>query len=1168
MVTWSTCKRLGIPLNLDKSPWTLRGISGDTLDVLGQITLPLLMFGSILKHPFTVVEHGQFPGDLLVGFNFLLEHHIDVQPSKASLSRNNISIPLELTHTHTSALTTTPIPKPPTQPHQPTELTSTTTPNHNTARTPHSWSPDSNLPFAKVKHNTSLEPYSACLVKVKLSTTGKSALLTPDGLRVKGLVTEPAVYTPQGYNMVLRLLNATPHVINLKKNTRVADLELSDLNLLVQDMPPLLACTVQATTQQQPQTPILKLPKVGIPEAIPELENLLKRYSNILPNTDGTLGQAHSISHSIHLQPDTKPIYIPAYRLPHSKKDVLNNLTNDMLGQDIIEPSTSPWNSPILLVPKKDGSFRPVVDYRQLNKATIPDRFPIPILKDLLQDIGAGNNIFSTIDLSKGFWQVDLDTNSRPLTAFSTPNGHFHFKRMPFGLRNAPICFNRLMSVTLAGLIGPTCLLYLDDLIIASKTIKEHTTKLNLIFNRLAKAGLTINPDKSFFYQHSIQYLGHIVDHQGLRPNSGKIDAITSFPTPKNPKTVKSFLGLIGFYRPFIKNFGKIAIPLTNLLCKDTPFNWSDETEQAFQTLKTAITQAPVLIFPNYNQPFELTTDASASGLGAVLMQRVNGKAHPIAFASRKTSPPERKYSATDLEMLAIVWSLKHFKEIIYGYDITVFTDHQPLTYMCKDTSNFVGKHARWSNTFFEFNPNVKYTPGATNHVADALSRCHDASVCTLNVLDPTTLKESQLKHELYSQIIQILNKPRESHSKSDAKLANNFFLHNNLLYKHSTNQGKNKSRQRASYRQLVVTEDHIPTVLHLLHEAPHAAHQGIDKAVKAARAMYYFPRQQGIISDHIKRCQTCPYFKGHTSAPAPILSYDIASEPFHRVSMDILSGFVTTHKGNRYILACVDNFSRYTELIPLPDKKAETIAKAFTEHVILKHNTPVEILSDNGSEFINSIMQSLCNIFNVKHVRILPYRPQANGLTERLNRSILAIMKTLVPDNDHNWDDKVPTIQSSINSSYHAALGDIPHFVVYGRDKRLPYDLLNSSPRPNYTDQYIPTMLKNKQDIFKTTRAHLLKEQIEMNNAQHILARRKTIEPGILVFQRVRTLTAEMPKLAKSFSGPYRVIRVQNNKALIQDLHSTTESWSHFDELKLASRQYSESHDITHNLP
>ena len=963
--------------------------------------------------------------------------------------------------------------------------------------------------------------------------------------------------------MVLWLLNATPHVINLKKNTRVADLEISDLPVQVQDMPSHQACTLQTNQQHQPPKTIpLKLPKVGIPEAIPDLEDLLKRHSSILPTENGILGHAHSMSHSIHLQPGAKPIYIPAYRLPHSRKDVLTTITNDMLNQDIIEPSTSPWNSPILLVPKKDGSFRPVIDYRQLNKITIPDRFPIPILKDLLQDIGAGHNFFSTIDLSKGFWQVELDTHSRPLTAFTTPSGHFHFKRMPFGLRNAPIFFNRLMSITMSGLIGPTCLLYLDDLIVASKTIKEHTAKLNLIFQRLAQAGLTINPDKSSFYQHSIQYLGHIVDHQGLRPNSGKIDAINSFPTPKNPKSVKSFLGLIGFYRPFIQNFGKIAIPLTSLLCKDTPFIWSNEAEQAFQTLKSAITQAPVLIFPNYEEPFELTTDASASGLGAVLMQRVHGKPHPIAFASRKTSPPERKYSATDLEMLAIVWSLKHFKEIIYGYDITVFTDHQPLTYMCKDSSNFIGKHARWSNTFIEFNPTVKYTPGATNHVADALSRCHEASVCTLNTLDPNTLKESQLKHEAYSKIIRVLNKPRESHSKADTKLSNNFFLHNNLLYKLSTNKGNYNTRQRSHYKQLVIPEDHIPTVLHLLHEAPLAAQQGIDKAVKTARAMYFFPRQHSVISDHIKRCQTCPYFKGHTSEPAPILSYDIANEPFQRVSMDILSGFVTTHRGNKYILACVDNFSRYTELIPLPDKKAETIAKAFTEHIILKHDTPIEILSDNGPEFINGVMQQLCNIFQVKHIHILPYRPQSNGLTERLNRSILAIMKTLVPDNDHNWDDKVHSIQSSINSSYHATLGDIPHFVVYGRDKRLPYDLLNSTPQPLYTDNYIPTMIRDKQEIFQAARAHLLKEKIEMNTAQHILARRKVIEPGILVFQKVRTKIAEMPKLAKSFSGPYRVLSVRNNKAFIRDLHTASESWAHFDDLKLASEQYAQSYD------
>ena len=1131
--------KLRLPLGRCKSPWQLKAISGDPLKVIGEVSIPLSVFNTTLEQTFIVVEKGLFPGDLLVGFRFLAKHGIDIHPASATLSRDNCSIPLI---------------KPPTQDDTPI------LPVHST------WTPHSDSDYATVSKDTLLQPCAASLVEVKLSSPGKSVLLTPDGVRVKGLVVEPAIYKPVNNKLVLRLLNATSHTIKLRRNTRVVDLEISNLALQVEDVPHYSVCTVQADGSADIPPPVLELPQVGLIEAIPILRDLLTRYRQILPATNGVLGSTDAITHTIELLPGSKPAYIPAYRLPHSRKEVLANLTQDMLSQGIIEPSSSAWNSPILLIPKRDGTFRPVIDYRQLNKLTVPDRFPIPILKDLLQDIGAGHTIFSTIDLSKGFWQVNLDKQSRPYTAFTTPKGHFQFKRMPFGLRNSPITFSRLMSITMSGLVGPTCLLYLDDLIIASKTVEEHTAKLEAVFKRLADAGLTINPNKCSFFQSSIHYLGHIVDHQGLRPNNGKIVAITDFPQPKNARDIKSFLGLIGFYRPFIKGFGKIAIPLTNMLCQDVLFDWSKEAEHAFHTLKVAITQAPVLIFPHYDLPFELTTDASMTGLGAVLMQRVNGKLHPIAFASRKTTGPESRYTTTDQEMLAIIWSLKHFREILFGYPITVFTDHQPLIHMCKDTKNIKGRHARWSNTIIEFNPTLKYTPGATNNVADALSRCHETSLCALQVVDFEELQRSQRTHVNYSKIIDALEKPPAARSRADNKLVGPFYLVDDLLFKRSGSPGTKKGKQRNTFNQLVITEEFIPIILNLLHEAPHSAHQGIDKAIKEARSKYYFPKQHSLITEHIKACQLCPYFKGHTSDPAPILSYDIVERPFQRVSMDLLSGFVTSEKGNKCLLVCIDNFTRYTELVPLPDKSAETVAKAFNESIICRHDSPDEILTDNGSEFVNRVIECLCNLLKIKQIRIMPYRPQANGLTERLNRSILNVMRTLVPDDDYNWDDKIPDVQSAINSSFHASLGDIPHFVLYGMDKRLPYEVLDRTPDPLYTDDYVPALLRRKQVIYQTARDHLLKEKASMNEQQHKLARRKSIEVGILVFHKLRVKVAPMPKLAPAFTGPFRVLEVKNNKAFLKNLATGHESWSHFDELKLATKEYQDRYHVLSN--
>ena len=1128
-----TASKLNLTVMKHVSEWKLKSISGDGLNILGMVKLPLQVFDTVIISDFLVVN-GTFPGDLLVGYNFLAQNRINIQPYQSTISRDEVFIPLTISD------------QPQSFPASQINL---------------SWTPNSDAPFARVLKDTFIHPCCACLVQVKTSVPGKSILLTPDGIRVKGLIAETAIYSPDKDRLQLRLMNATAQIIKLRKNTRVCDLEVSQLPLQVQEYPSFTACSVISDTSNLANYPTKSptfTPQVGMPEAKEPLIELFARYPGILPGEDGAIGRAQHMQHTINLEPGSRPLYIPAYRLPHSRKEIMNSLTDEMLKQGIIESSSSPWSSPILLVPKPDGTFRPVIDYRGLNKLTIPDRFPVPILKDLLQDIGAGHTIFSTIDLSKGFWQVELDKHSRPLTAFTTPKGHFHFRRMPFGLRNAPIFFNRLMSITMSGLIGPTCLLYLDDLIVASQTIPEHISKLEAVFKRLADAGLTINPKKSLFFKSSIKYLGHIVDKHGLRPNNDKIVAITDFPQPKTVKQIKSFLGLIGFYRPFIKNFGKIAIPLTSMLCKDEIFEWSKQAEDAFKTLKTAITEAPVLIFPHYDLPFELTTDASSLGLGAVLMQRVNGRLHPIAFASRKTSRPESAYSATDLEFLGMVWGLKHFKEIIYGYNITVFTDHQPLTYSSK---HLTGKHARWSNTLMEFDPTIKYTPGACNHVADALSRCYEPTLCTLNVLDPVSLKTSQRQQAPYDKIITLLENQTTNWSQSDKKLANPYHLSEGLLFRDSSKATNKRGNQRFSYSQLVIPDIFIPTVLHLLHEAPQAAHQGIDKAVKQARLKYFFPKQAKLISEHIKACQLCPYYKGHTHDPAPILSYDIPDYPFQRVSMDLLSGFVTSQNGNKSLLVCIDNFSRFTEIIPVPNKSADTIAKAFTEHIILRHDTPQEILSDSGSEFINSVMAALCTQFNIKHIRILPYRPQANGMTERLNRSILGIMRTLIPDDDYLWDEKIPAVQAAINSSFHSSLGDIPHFILYGRDKRLPYDILDKKPGPLYTSDYVPNMLREKQIIFQAAKAHLLKEKTLMTQQQHKIANNKVIKLGSLVFKQIRIKQADMPKLAPSFDGPFRIVEVKNNKALLLNLTTLEKSWAHVDILKSATDQFQARH-------
>ncbi|ROT65770.1 putative enzymatic polyprotein [Penaeus vannamei] len=420
-------------------------------------------------------------------------------------------------------------------------------------------------------------------------------------------------------------MNLTPVPLEIRGGVPVLNFEFTDLPIREFDLPtPSPVCAASHSPPQVNNEVLQDIlsQKLAFQDGYNILEKIFHDYPTVLPSKDRLIGSTDLIEHSISLEPDAKPVYIPSYKIPHSKRKALENEVQGMLDMNLIKRSNSPWASPMILVPKKDGSFRPVVDYRKLNAVTIPEPFPIPNLRLLLQDIGSGNLVFSTLDLAKGFLQVPVAKESRPLTAFSTHMGHFEFLRTPFGLRNSPLTFSRLMSIVLSGMINDQVMVYLDDILICSPSVSEHEKKLRQVFERLASAGLTINPGKCQFFRSELDFLGHTLTSNGIAPNQNKVQAVIDFPRPQNQKDLKSFLGLSGFYRPFIKDYGSIAQPLTTLLKKDVPFVWAKETEDSFLQLKALLANAPVLAFPDFELPFVLTTDASSVGLGATLHQK------------------------------------------------------------------------------------------------------------------------------------------------------------------------------------------------------------------------------------------------------------------------------------------------------------------------------------------------------------------------------------------------------------------------------------------------------------------------------------------------------------------------------------------------------------------
>ncbi|CAK9832809.1 Retrovirus-related Pol polyprotein from transposon 297 [Anthophora retusa] len=460
------------------------------------------------------------------------------------------------------------------------------------------------------------------------------------------------------------------------------------------------------------------------PEEYEHVKCLIAEHSDIFHIPGEYLGKTSAVTHKIPTT-DQRPIHVKQYRYPPIHKEEIDRQMKELLESDIVSPSTSPYNSPLLIVPKKSDEqgkkkWRMVIDYRSLNEKTIADAYPLQSIVEILDQLGSAK-YFSTFDLASGFHQIVADQDA-PKTAFSTPYGHYQFNRMPFGLRNAPSTFQRLMDSVLSGLQGNEMFVYLDDIVIYASSMTEHNIKFRKLADRLRRANLKLQPDKCEFLRTEVAYLGHVIGHDGVKPDPRNVEAVRAFPVPKTTKNIKQFLGLAGYYRRFIPKFSHIAKPLTTLLKKDAKFEWRTEQERSFNTLKEMLCTEPILQYPDFTKPFIVTTDASGHAVGAVLSQGKIGRDLPIAYASRLLNATESNYAVIEKECLAIMYVVQHFRPYLYGREFTLVTDHRPLVWMhnVKDPSS---RLVRWRLKLAEFEYRVIYKEGKANMNTDALSR-------------------------------------------------------------------------------------------------------------------------------------------------------------------------------------------------------------------------------------------------------------------------------------------------------------------------------------------------------------------------------------------------------------------------------------------------------------
>ena len=958
---------------------------------------------------------------------------------------------------------------------------------------------------------------------------------------------------------------------------------------------------IKSDRQYRKQLNEVKIPSDLSRKQRAEVMQMLWEERRAFAQNDDEIGTAKNLEMKINTV-DEIPVQKRYNAIPRPLYENVKNHIEDMLNRGWITKSASPWSSPVVIVRKADGSMRLCCDFRALNKKTVADKHPLPRVQESLDSLG-GCDWFSTLDLTRAYHQGFISPESRQKTAFVTPWGFYEWTRIPFGLMNAPATFQRYMEDVVGDYRNDFAIPYLDDVIVFSKSFSDHIEHTRKMLRRLSDHGLKLKPSKCELFQREVKFLGRIVNADGYRMDSKNIEAVRVLAdhVPKDVSEVRQLMGLLGYHRRHIEGYSKIAKPISDLLVgasrdgreksgKDK-VSWTENCQKSLSTLVKMITSAPILAYADFEKEFVLHTDASLKGLGAILYQKgSNNTMQVVGYASRTLKKSEANYHPTKLEFLALKWSITEaFRDyLLYANKFTVYTDNNPLVYVM--SANKLNACAdRWISELSEFNFSIHYRPGVVNKDADCLSRLpldieKYVDLCSENVdrdafaaivsglkvqnstmeswraqvaaINTTFLPddnvnstpqmrakkskeviESQAQDEHISEILRILrDKETVTFNKEDDKELHKLKLElKNLLI---DDRGI-LVRKSGSRIQIVLPKALRNKIYKHLHVE--LGHLGTERVLELARDRVFWPGMAKDIDEFIhKKCLCIMQRKPPRKLMAPLQNI-ITSMPMELLSVDYVK-LEQGYGGNKYILVIVDHFTKYAQAYPTRNKSSITATKHLYNDFVLRFGFPGRVMSDQGGEFTSKLITEMHNLAGVQSSTTTPYHPQCNGICERMNRTLLQMLRSLGETQKRNWPLFVNKMTHAYNSTKHSSTGYSPFFLLFGREPRLAIDLLlgieNDEVCSNY-EQFTTNWKQQMEEAYEIARKNATSNQATNKDRWNKRPLLSVLKEGDRVLLQ-NTETGGPGKLRSFWEQKvYKVVRAKGDQEVVYEIES-----------------------------